>query len=876
VWREVGVVDGIGSSWISERGALPGARVLSVAARYGVGRWDRSSSLTSSPIEHAVTRPDLRVGALIAAMWCLSGMLFLLVPERSVPTANAPWWFVVTVAVVFGIFEKAVFNVAFRRHAISFSLSEIPLVLCLVFVAPSSAIFVRWSVSIPVLFFLRRSRGLKLVFNTSLFAFEMMLGFAAFRGLIGWWGDSTSAITISVILVPLLTALSTSVLISTAISMYEGGLRHRVVTELRGTWWLFPVASVLGAMTMVMALIEPALALFAAFPAAGIWFVLYRFGVVNQTLRDLDTLHGFAGRIGTSLDPVEIGESSVDELFEVLRVGGVVVLRFTDHGVSEHRRGEIDVRLPSSADDLIWRGLLARRGARSLPADDLRRIDVAGTVSTPVLVAPLWDAGDVYGAVVAVAEYSAVGEFIEAERRRLDSMSAQLAVSLRRGMLHERLEHEARHDALTGLPGRTVFERAVSDAVERSRDGVSAVLMLDLDRFKEVNDTLGHSAGDELLIEFSHRMSGVLADSDVLARLSGDEFAILCHRSTSEEVLAMAEDVVRVGGLPVTLDGLEIVVTVSVGVAEITAADGDPQRPMRRADIAMYNAKWQRSGAEVYRDEIDRRTPARLSMLGDLRTAIERDELDVVYQPKLDLRTGAVVGAEALVRWEHATRGVVAPTEFVRVAEDTGLIKSLTDLVLSRGIAALRRFGEAGLGIGLAVNLSTHDLFDSRLPDRVRGYLADNGVAPGVLTLEITESSLLVDAPRTRATINDLHEVGLALAVDDFGTGYSSLSYLRRLPVQELKIDQSFVSRMLTDQQDEVIVRSTIDLGHNLGLSVIAEGVESDEAMAMLKSFGCDAAQGYGIAPPMSADDLIAWIAQASSVVTPTSGFPAV
>ena len=234
---------------------------------------------------------------------------------------------------------------------------------------------------------------------------------------------------------------------------------------------------------------------------------------------------------------------------------------------------------------------------------------------------------------------------------------------------------------------------------------------------------------------------------------------------------------------------------------------------MRRADIAMYNAKWQRSGVEHYRDEIDRRTPARLSMLGDLRSAIEGDGLDVVYQPKLDLVTGRIVGAEALVRWEHQSRGVVAPTEFVRVAEDTGLIKELTDLVLAPASPCCGGSTTTDSISGLAVNLSTHDLFDSRLPERVRGYLDDNGVRADALTLEITESSLLIDAPRTRGTIDDLHAVGLRLAIDDFGTGYSSLSYLRRLPVHELKIDQSFVNNMLNDPHDEVIVRSTIDLG---------------------------------------------------------------
>jgi EAL domain-containing protein (putative c-di-GMP-specific phosphodiesterase class I) len=226
-----------------------------------------------------------------------------------------------------------------------------------------------------------------------------------------------------------------------------------------------------------------------------------------------------------------------------------------------------------------------------------------------------------------------------------------------------------------------------------------------------------------------------------------------------------------------------------------------------------------------------------------------------------------VVGVEALVRWSSPTRGEVAPTEFVRVAEDTGLIKELTDLVLAQGLAALRRFNDAGLDLRMAVNLSTHDLFDTKLPERVRRQLDRHGVSPSELTLEITESSLLIDAPRTRGTIDDLHSAGFRLAVDDFGTGYSSLSYLRRLPVQELKIDQSFVYGMLTDPQDDVIVRSTIDLGHNLGLSVVAEGVENEATLRSLAEMGCDIAQGYGIAHPLEVEDLIEWVRNVRSGV---------
>ncbi|HSP26988.1 MAG TPA: EAL domain-containing protein, partial [Ilumatobacteraceae bacterium] len=296
----------------------------------------------------------------------------------------------------------------------------------------------------------------------------------------------------------------------------------------------------------------------------------------------------------------------------------------------------------------------------------------------------------------------------------------------------------------------------------------------------------------------------------------------------------------------------------------IVDEDVEDGAPLRFADIAMFNAKTQRLGVEIYRDEIDRRTPARLALLGDLSSAIENDELRVHLHPKLDLASGTVVGTEALVRWTHPVRGAVSPAQFVRIAEDTGLIKQLTDLMLKRSIEHVRAIHDRGYRLGLAVNLSTHDLLDTKLAARVEQHLSASRVDPSMLTLEITESSLLIDAPRARATINELHEVGVRLSIDDFGTGYSSLSYLRRLPVSELKIDQSFVANLLLDEQDEVIVRSTIELGHNLGLVVVAEGVENNEVLQQLQAFGCDIAQGYCISRPLAPDQFMSWLATTS------------
>jgi diguanylate cyclase (GGDEF)-like protein len=604
---------------------------------------------------------------------------------------------------------------------------------------------------------------------------------------------------------------------------------------------------------------------------------MHSFGRLRQELRDLDALQGFAGRVGSTLDTDVIAQRAVEDTVEFLRADGAALLLERDGDVSAHVVGHMPVRLPTTVDDQAWQYFAGHDEPQIVRAGALREVaDVTDPRLRSVMYAPIRGDERVH-AVLLLAERNVQRfRFTEGDLARFRNMADQLAVSLRRGLLHEQLEYEARHDALTDLPGRTLFEWAVRDALDEPAGRESAVMMLDLDRFKEVNDTLGHHAGDELLVEFSRRISEVLGPGDMLARLAGDEFALLCHRDDVEQLVAVARGCVELGGRPVVLDGLEIVVTVSIGLAVIEPDEHDPMQPIRRADIAMYNAKWQRSGVELYRDEIDRRTPARLSMLGDLRTAIEGDEIDVVFQPKLELRTGRVVGAEALVRWESPTRGVVAPAEFVRVAEDTGLIKDLTDLVLQRGIAALRMFEDARLGMRLAINLSTHDLFDTKLPARVLTQLELHRVQPSQLTLEITESSLLIDAPRTRGTIDDLHHAGFRLAIDDFGTGYSSLSYLRRLPVQELKIDRSFVSGMSLDPQDEVIVRSTIDLGHNLRLSVVAEGVEDEATLQALASMGCDVAQGFWIARPLSATELIAWVVERRASSVMGDGVPSV
>jgi diguanylate cyclase (GGDEF)-like protein len=806
--------------------------------------------------------PTVQVWLIVTGMVGLLVVIFLLLPSRTDPLRDSAWWVFIVLVLANALAERTAFDIEIGDEGHSFSLSELPVAFGVVFLSPAMAVLARVAGAMPMMYGPRKNRGVKLVFNLVLFASEALIAVLISRLFVSWWADTDPVVLVGTMVGVLVGTWSTGLAVASVVSRFEGSFLGRARVEVVSLWWFYTINSIFATMSVALALFSPWLTL-AVVPAAfGLWSVLRSFGLLTQEMQNLDALHGFAGRVGRTLNVEDISKSAVDDLVELIRADGAALLRSNGASVDVHVSGHMPVKLPRLTADERWTALVGGGQARMMAAEDLRRLDaVTDSRLRTLMVAPIPDdAGETF-AVLVVAERNVQRyRFTDAELARLRNMADQLAISLRRGLLHERLEYEARHDALTGLPARTLFEWAVRNAIATERTRAAAVMMLDLDRFKEVNDTLGHHAGDALLIEFSQRMSTLLAEGDMLARLAGDEFAILCFRDDPDDLVAVARQCVEAGGRPVVLDGLEIVVTVSVGVALINPDESDPLQPIRRADIAMYNAKWQRTGVEVYRDEIDRRTPARLSMLGDLRTAIETDEIDVVFQPKLDLRTHEIVGAEALVRWDSKTRGVVSPSEFVRVAEDTGLIKDLTDLVLKRGIAALRMFDDAGLGIRLAINLSTHDLFDTKLPARVLTQLELNRVQPSELTLEITESSLLVDAPRTRATIDDLHQAGFRLAVDDFGTGYSSLSYLRRLPVHELKIDQSFVSNMLRDPQDEVIVRSTIDLGHNLQLSVVAEGVEDEATLHALAAMGCDIAQGFGIARPLTAPELIAWV----------------
>jgi len=424
-------------------------------------------------------------------------------------------------------------------------------------------------------------------------------------------------------------------------------------------------------------------------------------------------------------------------------------------------------------------------------------------------------------------------------------------------------EHQALHDALTDLPNRTLFHDRVHQALAAARREhvPAAVMIMDLDRFKEVNDTLGHASGDELLKQVGLRLRDSLRDSDTVSRLGGDEFGVLLPKVLDAEAAAAVARKLRTTlEEPFTLHGLALQMEASIGIALFPDHGADVQSLLQRADVAMYVAKEHPAGCEVYTRERDEYSPDRLTLLTELRRAIDRGQLTLHYQPKADLRTGAIQGVEALVRWQHPERGMIPPDEFIPPAQKTGVIGPLTMFVLDEALRQCRTWALQGMELCVAVNLSTRNLLDVHLPDTVRELLTRWEVPARLLELEITESTILADPVRAMQILSRLHEMGIQLAIDDFGTGYSSLAYLKRLPVDELKIDKSFILGMEESENDAVIVRSTIDLGRNLGLRVVAEGVESAKAWNRLASIGCDVAQGYYLSRPAPADQLTEWL----------------
>ena len=826
-----------------------------IRAMTALGQMTDTEPTTEEPTADA--RPRLRVALLTAAVAATGVLLSLLVDgfyslERSdlVP--------LLALTGGFALCERLVFHVEARNEAVSYTPTDVTLAIGLIFVNPVALVIARTLGAAVGSVFWRRPPWFKLAFNLSSFALETVVAVALYRAMFGPDPDASVWVWLGLLFI-LFTALVTGgLLVATAISCFEGSLGGRVVKEIANAPVFHLPGAVIAASIAVPMLFEPWLGIISLSPAPVVWSVVRTHGALLHRYTDLTSVHEFSREVGNEAEPVEIAAKAVEQVAENLRAASVTLRIWDAAGKPidlSHGEPVPPAALPLSPDDIRWAAVAEaieplRVSDPDSGLDDGFVTAVLGANQKDALVAPLVDDRGQLGVLVLRDRLGVAHGFDDDDANRLDAMRQQLAVALRKGQFHSQIQHEATHDRLTGLPNRAYFEAWIEQALAGSgRQG--AVLLIDLDRFKEINDTFGHHAGDQVLEAVSQRIRACGDASDVASRFGGDEFALFMPGADAEHAAARAEQLSEALEAPFEIGAATVAIASSIGIAVSPDHGNDPATLIRRADIGMYDAKRRHIRAATFRDDLEESDSVRLALLGDLRSALEHRTLEVHFQPKVSVRSGQVIAAEALVRWSHPERGPISPEVFVSLAEQAGLIEELTSLVLAEALDAAAEWQRRGWDISVAVNVSAQSLLDEELEPLVAEALDHAGLDSGCLTLEITESTMMGDPARTHRILRGLHDLGVQLSVDDFGTGFSSLVNLRHLPVSELKIDKSFVMEMMRESNDEVIVRSTIDLGHNLGLEVVAEGVENDSIRGRLSELGCDILQGYGISRPV-------------------------
>ena len=815
----------------------------------------------------AARRRTGAIAILSAVMVAGAACLFAPLATARAPVAHAPFHVVVLVALFFAT-EVCVVHVHVRRQAHTFSLTEAPLILAAAFFGPIAVVGARLAGSAIALIAVRRQKPVKVLFNLSLFALETGLVVAAIHLAAvspleprGW----------AVILAAALVALVVSAAaINIAISVVEDiPLRPRAVLDVVGG--LGPlttsIATVCGLLAVLVLEVSPSAWVLLAAGAGVLAFGLRGHSDLRERHQRLERAYAFTTDAVASIEIGEDRSALLDRACELLRAGWAE-LAVTDGGdalVVTNHGGELVVSAGETARLVAAhrRTLLGHASAAVIDSADRDRDGFDRAV-----IAALPDASGSIGTFLVADRLGAVDRFDDGDRRLLETLAAQAAVVLRNRALLDRLrqeaadrEHRALHDALTLLPNRVWFDTELHRALlGRAATDVLAVLLVDLDRFKEVNDTLGHQQGDRLLQDVAARIRRSVPTDALVARLGGDEFAILVTRPLQSDVEAAAKGLLGAMAEPFALSEMLVDVGASIGIALCPTHAQDATTLLQRADVAMYAAKARGSGFCAYDDADDRTSRERLGLVAELRTAIERSELRVEFQPIVNLASGRTVGAEALCRWQHPLKGLIPPDVFIPLAETSGLIRPLTELVLRNALGHARSWREAGTDLGVSVNLSMRNLLDESLPDTVARLLIETGLPAASLTLEVTESSIMSEPIRAIGVVNRLSTMGIRLSIDDFGTGYSSLSQLHRLPVDEIKIDRSFVQDLSRQLEDVAIVKAIIELGQSIGLEVTAEGIEDGPTMQLLAGLGCTNGQGYHLCRPVSPAVFARWL----------------
>jgi diguanylate cyclase (GGDEF)-like protein len=827
----------------------------------------------SREVEGVRAAPDRRtliVLAVSAANLTLTVALWLCglhqIEHPAVVGWQPPAW---SLVVMFGVTEAVVLHVQLRRETQAISLSEIPLVLALLYVSPVTLLWTRLTGSAVVLVAYRKQPRLKVLYNLSMQAAEVCLAAWLLRRVGAPHGSLDLRTVVGVYVAVAGAAVLAGWALCTVLGQAEGSLS--LARYLREVVDYPPVAAGVATLGFVAAyaLQTGPAAAWALLAILGGLLAAYRhYGLLRLRHESLERLFGFTRSLPDVTFTDEAPQRLLHAVRELFHAEYCALVLAGTGGTGPHvvtaGQGKSEDEVGHGRSTLaIHEHLLARRepllrtrsirGARSQGEGSLR--DYVATL--------LRDGSDVLGSLVVADRVGDVQTFTADDLQLLQTIATQVSAAVRNAQLIEKLRYDAGHDALTGLANRIAWEaaaRARLAAGEWDQERVDAVILVDLDGFKDVNDTLGHHHGDHLLVQVASRFEAAVGARGTVARFGGDEFVVLVPGTTRAEAGRTAEAITAAAREPIALGDVKVEVQASVGIALAPGHGTDLPTLLKRADLAMYSSKRMTRRVTVFHDSLEDQGPNRLALMADLRRALHDGDITIAVQPKALLPSGEVMGVEALARWTHPQQGQVSPELFVALAERSGLILELTATILEHTLAFCSACSAQGRPMPVAVNLSPRALLDANLLPVVSDALARHDVRPSQLTLEITESSVIGDPQAALQALGALRQLGIRLSVDDFGTGYSSLSYLKRLPVQEVKIDRSFVRDLVHDPDDEVIVRAVTELGRSLHLDVVAEGVEDLATWRRLQQLGPIIVQGYYLSRPMPPAHFAAWL----------------
>ncbi|MDQ1699866.1 MAG: hypothetical protein QOG34_1729 [Frankiaceae bacterium] len=790
-----------------------------------------------------VVNRALRIWSVVALLSGSAAALWIVAPPTpwpSHPRGGLGLW--LGLALAFAITEAYVVHINVGRHAHSFSFTEVPTVIGLLLLAPGPLLAARLGGGALSLILVRRQPPLKLALNLAQLALGMTAGMTVWAAIAN--SDPASQVTwAATFIAVLIVAAVSTVAVTGAIRLSGARGSAREISRTFAVDVLNAVTQASFALVAYNAIRANWLAVWAVGVVAGYLVLAQRSHVLLQKRHgNLQRLNAVAGKLGRDLHPITIANEIV--------VGAVHAL----NGATA------ELELVDDTD-----------GTRHIRYDGT---DVEAAVEPQTgseITAALTAHGRILGHL-RVTGSTFVPAFGDDEQQLLNALAQHASTALTNGRLADELrrqvadnEHQATHDLLTQLPNRLMFERVTDQMLRNGRS--LAVLLLDLDRFKDVNDTLGHAAGDQLLTDVGTRLRAAIPRALCIARLGGDEFVVLLTDADEATAVRAAEAAREALLHPLQVNSIDVSVDASVGIALAPAHGTTCDELVRHADVAMYASKASRGMVTVYDDSIDHNDPSRLGLVAELRDAIATGGLMVYYQPKVLLAQPARgISLEALARWQHPTRGFVSPDEFIAIAEQTGLITPLTEWVVATTLRQCRDWLDDGLDVHVSVNISARILRDAAFPDRLAAALEAARVPASRLTLEITETAIMDDVAHTVDILWQLRRSGVRLSIDDLGVGQSSLAYLKRLPVHEVKIDKSFVLTMVDDPADDAIVCAVIGLGHRLGMTIVAEGVETELIRDRLCEIGCDIAQGYWYSRPMPASDVAPWYRRAAGV----------